>query len=121
MWRSTLHDAAPAGYRVPPRPVEAFPYPLPLSRESVAITSTFSREATIPRSSTFLREATGTHAMYDTGMRRGHRHSESGPDPDSPERPARLKRAKRSRGQDMQTSAKPYNEAIKAGGSLERA
>ena len=59
MWRSTLHDAAPAGYRVPPRPVEAFPYPLPLSRESVAITSTFSREATIPRSSTFLREATG--------------------------------------------------------------
>jgi len=59
MWRSRLHDAAPAGYRVPPRPVEAFPYPLPLSRESVAITSTFSREATIPRSSTFLREATG--------------------------------------------------------------
>ena len=66
MWRSRLHDAAPAGYRVPPRPVEAFPYPLPLSRESVAITSTFSREATIPRSSTFLREATGGGFLFRT-------------------------------------------------------
>jgi len=60
MRRTKPHDAAPAGYPVPPGPAEASPYPLSLSRESVAITDTFSREATIPLSHTFIREATGT-------------------------------------------------------------
>ena len=52
MQRTIRRDAATLGLEGAP----AYPPP---SRESTTISSTFSREATIPRSSTFLREATG--------------------------------------------------------------
>lgn len=71
MRRTTPHDAAPVGCRAPLGPTEASTYPLPLSREPVAITSTSSREATIPRSSTFSCEA--------TGMRSASRHPSQHP------------------------------------------
>ena len=53
MQRTIRRDAATLGLEGAP----AYPPP---SRESTTISSTFSREATIPRSSTFLREATGS-------------------------------------------------------------
>lgn len=56
MQRTIRRDAATLGLEGAP----AYPPP---SRESTTISSTFSREATIPRSSTFLREATGSNLI----------------------------------------------------------
>lgn len=57
MQRTIRRDAATLGLEGAP----AYPPP---SRESTTISSTFSREATIPRSSTFLREATGSFSRH---------------------------------------------------------
>lgn len=58
MWR-TKHEKASTGYQLSPYPGVPSPYLPSLIREAGVPISTFSREATIPLSSIFLREAIG--------------------------------------------------------------